>query len=44
MITGTTFSWIDDNREEEIRKEKLRKERKAKIEEIFDLKKGKTII
>lgn len=41
-ITGTTtWVWDDSHAEELMRKEKLRKERKEKIEEIFDIKKKK---
>jgi hypothetical protein len=37
-LTGTTWAWDNSHAEELMRKEKLRKERKAKIEDIFDLK------
>jgi hypothetical protein len=39
-ITGTTWTW-DNSEAERLMKEKLRKERKAKIEEILDIKKKK---
>ena len=38
-LTGTTWAWDNSHAEELMRKEKLRKERKAKIEEILDIKK-----